>query len=109
VKAQPAVSLTEMLLALKDVVRRAEMFSHHQVQREPLSVRERMSQVLGFLEQDSFCDFTTLFKPEEGRLGVVVTLLALLELLKESLIELVQREPYGPVHVKGYPDISCQN
>ncbi len=100
VRAQPVVSLQEMLLALKDVMNRAEMFSHHHVQREPLSVRERMSQVLGSLAQDSFCEFTTLFKVEEGRLGVVVTLLALLELLKDSLIELVQTEPYGPVHVK---------
>jgi len=100
VKAQPTVSLKEVLLALKAVMARAEMFSSHHVQREPLSVRERMSQVLGSLDSDRFTDFTRLFNPEEGRLGVAVTLLAILELLKDSLIEMVQTEPYGPIHVK---------
>ena len=100
VRAQPAVNLKEMLLALKDVMARAEMFTHHHIQREPLSVRERMSVVLGSLELDRFTEFSRLFKPEEGRLGVVVTLLAILELLKASLIEMVQAEPYGPIHVK---------
>jgi segregation and condensation protein A len=99
-KAQPAVDLMELLLALKGVMRRAEMFSHHHVQRETLSVRERMSQVLGSLERDSFREFTTLFDPKEGRLGVVVTLLAILELLKGSLVELVQAESYGTIHLK---------
>ncbi len=100
VKAQPSVSLKEMLLALKDVMARAEMFTHHHIQREPLSVRERMSVVLGSLEADRFTEFSRFFKPDEGRLGVVVTLLAILELLKASLIEMVQAEPYGPIHVK---------
>jgi len=100
VKAQPTVSLEEVLLALKAVMARAEMFSRHHVQREPLSVRDRMSQVLGSLDSERFTDFTRLFNPEEGRLGVAVTLLAVLELLKDSLIEMVQTEPYGPIHVK---------
>ena len=86
--------------ALKDVLERAEMFAHHHVQLEPLSVRERMADIVSRVEGDQFTDFTTLFKPEEGRLGVVVTLLALLELLKESLLELVQTKPYGPIHVR---------
>ena len=100
VRAQPAVSLKELLLSMKDVIARAEMFSHHHIQREPLSVRERMSQVLGSLEADRFTEFPQLFDPKEGRLGVVVTFLAILELLKATLIEIVQAEPYGPLHVK---------
>ncbi len=100
VRAQPVVNLKELLLSMKDVISRAEMFTHHHVQREPLSVRERMSQVLGALESERFTEFPRLFDPEEGRLGVVVTFLAILELLKAALIEMVQAEPYGPIHGK---------
>lgn len=97
---EPDVSLKELLLAFKDVLQRAEMFSHHHVQMEPLSVRERMSSVLSLVRADEFTDFTRLFDVTEGRMGVVVTLLAILELIKEALLELVQAEPYGPIHVK---------
>lgn len=99
-KTEPDVSLKEVLLALKDVMTRAEMFTHHHIQREALSVRERMSQVLGSLSSDRFTEFTSLFRVEEGRMGVVVTLLAVLELIKETLLELVQTEPFAPIHVK---------
>jgi segregation and condensation protein A len=100
VKIEPEVNLKELLLAFKDVLTRAELFSHHQVQLEPLSVRERMSLVLGAVRADQFTPFGALFDVEEGRMGVVVTLLAILELIKESLLELVQAEPFGPIHVK---------
>ena len=96
----PDVSLDEILLAMRDVLRRAEMFTHHRIAREPLSVRERMSWVLEAVSSEGFTEFTQLFKIEEGRLGVVVTFLAVLELLKESLLDLVQAEPFGPIHVK---------
>jgi segregation and condensation protein A len=76
------------------------MYQSHQIQRESLSTRERMSQVLETLKGDGFVPFVTLFRPEEGRLGVVVTFLALMELMKESLIELVQTEGFGPIHIK---------
>ena len=76
------------------------MFTHHHIQREPLSVRERMSMVLSALTHERFTDFASLFTPEEGRMGVVVTFLAVLELIKESLIELIQAEAFGPIHVK---------
>jgi segregation and condensation protein A len=98
-RPQPKVELRDILAAFADVVRRAEMFSHHHVQREPLSVRERMSIVLSRVEAGKFTEFSSLFTPEEGRRGVVVTFLAVLELLKEHLIELVQAEPYAPIHV----------
>lgn len=96
----PPVDIKEMLAALKDVMKRAELFTHHHIQKEALSVRERMGQVLGMLNAERFTDFTSLFKPEEGKRGVVVTFLAVLELIKGSLIELIQSEPYGPIHVK---------
>jgi segregation and condensation protein A len=95
----PQVELRELLLAFSQVLRRADMYSHHQIQREPLSVRERMANVLAGLKPGQFTEFQSLFTVEEGRGGVVVTLLALLELLKEHLVELVQNEPFGPIHV----------
>jgi segregation and condensation protein A len=100
VKPKPTVELGDILAALNDVMKRAEMFTHHHIQREALSVRERMSKVMSAVSRDHFTDFTTLFPHEEGRMGVVVTLVAILELIKESLIELVQNEPYGSIHVK---------
>ena len=99
-RPQPDVAMREVLLALGEVLRRAEMYVSHQVQLEALSTRERMSQVLETLRSGGFVPFVTLFTPEEGRLGVVVTFLALMELMKESLIEIVQTEGFGPIHVK---------
>jgi len=96
----PQVSLQEMLLAFQDVLARSDMFAHHHVQREPLSVRQRMSDVLSALTASSFMDFVRLFRAEEGRRGVTVTFVAILELLREGLIELVQSEAYGPLHVR---------
>ena len=98
-RPDPDVDLRELLLALSEVLRRADMFTHHHIQRESLSVRERMSQVLSKLEPNKFIEFTTLFTAEEGRLGVVVSFLAVLELLKAHLIELVQAEPFAPIYV----------
>lgn len=100
VKPVPVVTLHEVLMAFRDVLKRAEMFSHHHIQREPLSVRERMSRVLESLRGDRFVEFTSLFNVQEGRRGVVVTLLAILELIKESLVELIQAEPFAPIYVK---------
>jgi segregation and condensation protein A len=96
----PQVALQEMILAFRDVVSRAEMFQHHHVQRERLSVRARMTDVLAAVEGGAFLDFMKLFKPEEGRMGVTVTFVAILELMREGLIEIVQTEPYGPLHVR---------
>jgi len=99
-RPEPDVDLRELLLAFKDILSRADMYTHHQISREPLSIRERMSNVLAVLDAEAFTDFVTLFKVEEGRRGVVVTFMALLELLKESLIDLVQSEPFAPIYVK---------
>jgi segregation and condensation protein A len=96
----PDVEMREILTALADVLRRAEMFESHHIEREKLSTRERMSQVLVRLRGEHFIPFVSLFKVAEGRLGVVVTFLAIMELIKESLIEIVQNEPFGPIHIK---------
>jgi len=96
----PDVDLKEILFALKEVMHRVDMFSHHQVQMEALSVREKMSGILEKIDADRFTEFTELFDLSEGRLGVVVTFLAILELIKGSLIDLIQAESFGPIHVK---------
>ena len=96
----PQVSLDAVLAVFADVLSRADMFSRHHIAREPLSVRERMSIVLERVHSDEFIEFRALFNVEEGRAGVIVALLAILELLKESLIEMVQNEINGPIYVK---------
>jgi hypothetical protein len=96
----PQITLQEMLSALKDVVTRSEMFASHHIQRERLSVRARMGDILTSLEQASFVEFVRLFRPTEGRMGVTVTFVAILELVREGLIEIVQAEPYAPLHVR---------
>jgi segregation and condensation protein A len=99
-RPEPDVDLRELLLALGEVLRRADMFASHHIQREALSTRERMSEVLERLAGQQFVPFVSLFRVSEGRLGVVVTFLALMELIKEALVEIVQTENFGPIHVK---------
>ncbi|MFS8137828.1 MAG: segregation and condensation protein A [Thermomonas sp.] len=99
-RTPPPVELREMLMALRDVLRRADLFTHHAIKREALSVRQRMGEVLGKLANGAFHGFETLFNPEEGRLGVVVTFLSILELAKEQLLEIVQDGPIAPIYVK---------
>ncbi len=96
----PEVSLDSLLDAFRDVLGRAEMFAEHHVQRETLSVRERMAMVMELVRASAFTPFHNLFTPAEGRAGVVVTLIAILELLKESFIEMVQNDDCGPIYVK---------
>jgi len=98
------VDMRELMLALKDVLQRAEMFSSHHIQRETLSTRERMTRVLAILSADNFTNFVSLFNIEEGKAGVVVTFLAIMELTKESLIEIVQSDPFSPIHVRARVD-----
>ncbi len=96
----PDVTLKELLLAFHDVLKRAEMYSNLHLQREPLSVRQRMSEVLSQIKAGSFTLFADLFDPQEGRMGVAVTFLACLELLKENVIEVVQSNEFAPLHVR---------
>lgn len=99
-RPQPPVEMQEILIAFAEVLHRASMFESHQVQLERLSTRERMSMVLERLQGKQFIPFLSLFTVEEGKLGVVVTFLAIMELIKESLVEIVQTESFGPIHVK---------
>ncbi len=100
IQLPPEVDLQDLIAAFQEVMKRASMYAHHHVQLEALSVRERMSIVLSRVSSDRFTPFTDLFTAEEGRMGVVVTFLAILELVKESLLDLTQSEPYAPIHVK---------
>lgn len=99
-KLHPEVDMRDVLLAFKEVMSRAEMFEGHEVQKEMLSTRQRMGEVLDRLQGEAFVPFVMLFEPAEGRIGVLVTFLAILELSKESLIDLVQTEEFAPIHVK---------
>jgi segregation and condensation protein A len=98
-KKEPVVSLDELMLALKSVLERSDHFGSHQIHREVLSTRERMSMILEKIGSNEFMAFHEFFTLEEGRSGVVVTFLAFMELVKEQLVDLVQAEPLGPIHV----------
>ncbi|HTT04356.1 MAG TPA: ScpA family protein [Steroidobacteraceae bacterium] len=99
-RALPQVTLQEMLIAFKEVAVRAALFAHHHVQREALSVRERMSDILSALHQEAFVPFVQLFRPEEGRAGITVTFIAILELVREGMIDVLQTQAYAPLHVR---------
>ena len=105
VDKMPDITLKELLLAFHDVLKRAEMFSNLHLQREPLSVRQRMSEILSRVRASSFVNFADLFDPAEGRMGVAVTFVAVLELLRESMIEVAQAEAYAPLHVRAASSI----
>ena len=96
----PDVTLKELLLAFHDVLKRAKMFSNLHLQREPLSVRQRMSEILSRIKANRFTGFSDLFDKEEGRMGVAVTFIAILELMRESVVEVVQSEAFAPLHVR---------
>ena len=96
----PDVTLKDLLLSFHDVLKRAQMYSNLHMQREPLSVRQRMSEILVRIKASAFSEFADLFDPEEGRMGVAVTFIAILELLRTATIEVVQSEPYAPLHVR---------
>lgn len=100
IKIHPEVDLKEVLLAFKDVLKRVDLKAVHTIRPEGLSVREKMSDILGRLEGEKFIEFITFFNPEEGRLGVVVSLLAILELTRERMLELVQNDTFGPIYVR---------
>jgi segregation and condensation protein A len=100
VKLPPPVDLREMLLALHDVLKRADLYTQHAIKRDALSVRQRMGELLARLADGAFHRFESLFEPREGKLGVVVTFLSLLELAKEHLLDIVQEGPLAPIYVK---------
>lgn len=98
--SKPNVDLQDIVLAFLDILKRSELLASHKVQGEPLSVRERMSRILDQLNEKRFIPFIACFDLEEGRSGLVVSFLAILELLKIHLIDIVQSEPFAPIHIK---------
>ena len=106
----PKVELQELFIAFKDVMSRASMYIHHRVLREGLSVRERMTRILSGLQSQKFISFEKMFDVEEGRLGVVVTFMAILELLRQNLLDIVQTEVYGSIYLKliEVENLECQ-
>lgn len=99
-KAVPQIDLTQILIAFHDVLKRVDLLTSHAIQAETVSVRERMSIILSSVSADNFIAFSNFFNLKEGRLGVVVTFLAILELLKESLIDIVQSESFAPIYIR---------
>ena len=99
-KPEPEVDMKELLLAFQDILKRVDMQKHHEIEREEISIRERMTHVLSQLDGDNFVEFQSLFSLKEGRLGVVVTLMAVLELLKLKVIDMVQAEAFAPIYLK---------
>ncbi len=99
-QAQPDVPMDDLLKAIQEVMERARLYTTHQIGREVLSVRERMTAVLDKVTADRYVKFTELFQAEEGRMGVVVTLSAILELIRQSMIELTQNEAFAPIYIK---------
>ncbi|MES2624347.1 MAG: ScpA family protein [Pseudomonadota bacterium] len=97
---RPELDLQEIMLAFADVLRRGDLNESHHIQREGLHTRERMTQILLRISPDHFTPMISLLMKDEGKLGVVVTFLAIMELIKESLVELAQSEPFGPIHIK---------
>lgn len=100
-RPHPDVDLEDILLAFKDVLKRADLLTAHNISRETLSVREKMSDVLSKLKADTFIKFEDLFNYSEGRLGLIVTLLAILEMAKDYVLEISQDdEPFSPIYVR---------
>ena len=100
VRVDPEVSLAEIVLAFSAALKRAAAFEHHTIEKEALSTRERMSMILSMVNRDAFTPLDTLFSTDEGKAGVVVSFLAILELVKEQLIICIQAGPYARIHVK---------
>lgn len=100
IRVMPNIELRELALAFAAVMQRAAKFAHHRVSREVLSTRERMSQILTQVSEQAFCEFSSLFLPEEGTAGVVVSFLAILELVKEGMLVCIQSAPFASIHVK---------
>ena len=97
----PVVSMDSLLNVFAELLARADMYTHHQIQQETLSVRERMTEIIDIVTTaNGFVDFENLFTLEEGRTGIVLALLAILELLKTALIKIVQNETNGPIYVQ---------
>ena len=97
---EAAVSLEQLVKAYQSVMDRADANQHMNISRETLSMRERMTSILQRLQEHDYLRFEELFTHTEGRLGVVVTFIALLELFRDDMLVVVQTEPLAPIHIK---------
>lgn len=104
----PDVPMQDLLDAFVGVMTRARLFADHKVEKQVLSIRERMLRVLDMINATDFIPFSSLFTVEEGRMGVVVTFIAILELIRQSVIEIVQNEPYAPIYIKAKSDVDVE-
>jgi segregation and condensation protein A len=100
IKTHPDVTLTDLIQAMGSLLQKEDRLTHHQIAREVLSVRERMNAILMQLEQHKVLDFSQLYTVEEGRTGLVVSLLAILELARQSLIIITQTQEFAPIHLQ---------
>ena len=96
----PDVEMRDIIMAFKDILARADLKISHSIQREQLSVRDKMTVLLDIIKEKKFFSFDSLFNPLEGRQGIVVTFLAVLELLKSQVLDIVQNENYGQIYIK---------
>ncbi|TAL62979.1 MAG: segregation/condensation protein A [Legionella sp.] len=100
IKVHPEVDLAELIEAMKGLLQKEMNFSKHEIAREVMTVRERMSNILLRIQEESAVEFTQLFDLKEGRMGLVVTMLAILELARQSLLVITQNQPFSPIHIK---------
>src|SRR6185436_13944279 len=96
----PDIHVADLSEAWRAILARARMTKHHRITREQLSVRAHMSRILRALTPGKFVEFSELFAPEQGVPLLVVSFLALLELARESMIEITQQTPFDPIYVK---------
>ena len=102
IKKYPEVAIQEILIAMSSVLQRVDMHEHHKIKLDMISTRERMSRILSSLNNENFISFSNLFDLSEGRAGVVGTFLAIMELIRESMVEIVQSESYAPIYIKSH-------
>lgn len=99
-KPKPQIDYQDLIFAFHDVLKRVELRAHHHIKRKVLSVSDRIKRILQQVEAEEFVPFTAFFDFAEGRMGVVVTFIAILELFKNALIEVVQSDAFGQLHIK---------
>lgn len=100
IKTHPEVELAELIDAMRGLLQQADNFTHHEIAREAMSVRDRMNKILLQLQDRQLLEFSQLYTIDEGRVGLVVTLLAILELARQALLVITQNQAFSPIHIK---------
>ena len=97
---RPTVTLQDIKKALESVNERSPLSKHHEISDQFISTRQRMADILSRINKRTFITYGSLFDPIEGKLGVIVTFLAVMELMKERLVDIVQTDSFGMIHVR---------